>query len=119
MAYITKEKYINYVNSLSSFNFNEDTKNNLIKLFENNFEYDPNKSTYSPENYYKTREKNLKNSNGVTTRSPSQKKANDKYNERYREERNRKARERYHRLKAERDRTPTRIREEEIYLKTP
>lgn len=97
--YITKDKYFNYVSALISMDLDDELYNELMDTFHQSFEFDPKKSTYSPENYYKSREKNLEKSGGVSARSPSQKRANDKYNESKREERNRKARERYHRLK--------------------
>ena len=99
--YITKDKYFNYVSALISMDLDDELYNELMDTFHQSFEFDPKKSTYSPENYYKSREKNLEKSGGVSARSPSQKRANDKYNESKREERNRKARERYHRLKME------------------
>lgn len=101
--YITKEKYFNYVSTLMSMELDEELFQELLEAFQENFDYSPERSTYSSENYHKSRENNLEKSGGQSARSPSQKKANDKYNESKREERNKKARERYHRLKLERE----------------
>lgn len=111
--YITKDKYFNYVSALIAMDLDDELYNELMNTFHQSLGFDPNKSTYSPENYHKSKEKNLEKSGGVTSRSPSQKRANDKYNESKREERNRKARERYHRLKQLSNLSPSEGEEDE------
>ena len=100
LTYVTKDKFNLYKNKIEELGLVKEMEENILRLFQESFEYDPEKSTYSTEKYQQNREYHLKKTNGERGYSESKLKANNKYNEKNREEVNRKARERYHKTKA-------------------
>ena len=101
LTYITKEKYNKYVDIIDELEMLNELKETLKKKFEEIFDFDPEKKTYSKEKYEKDKESMLRKTNGERAFSESHLKASNKYKERNKEELNRKERERYHRKKQE------------------
>lgn len=99
LTYVTKEKYNKYLEMLDGLELLNDVKETIRTRFEEIFDYDPTKNTYSKEKYEKDKESMLKKTNGKSAYSESHWRAKKKYDLEHREEINRKARERYHKKK--------------------
>ena len=99
LTYITKEKYNKYVEMLEELELLNEVKEKIRNKFEEIFDFDPEKKTYSKEKYEKDKESMLRKTNGERAFSESHLRAVKKYDEEHKEERNRKARERYQKKK--------------------
>nr|QOI90617.1 hypothetical protein HWQ62_00486 [Pyramimonas orientalis virus] len=99
LTYVTKDKFNLYKDKIEELGLVKEMEENILRLFQESFEYDPEKSTYSSEKYKQNREYHLKKTNGERGYPESKLKAVNKYNENNREEVNRKRRERYQRTK--------------------
>ena len=96
---VTHEKFNMFKNKLESVeNLSPDS---ILTLFSEIFEYDPSMKFYSKEVYEQNRKYHLERTGGKQGVPDSKIRAYQKYNETHREERNQKAKERYHRQKLE------------------
>ena len=95
LTYVTKEKYNKYLEMLEELELLNEVKETIRIKFEEIFDFDPRKNTYSADRYKQNRKYHLDKSNGERPYAESHLRASNKYNERNREEINRKARERY------------------------
>ena len=96
---VTHEKFNMYKSGLESME--SLSPDSILTLFSEIFEYDPSMKFYSREVRLKNREYHLERTGGKQSVSDSQVKAHKKYNETHREEINKKAKERYHKKKLE------------------
>jgi hypothetical protein len=99
LTYVTKDKFNLYKDKIEELGLSKEVEENILRLFLECLEYDPEKSTYSSEKYKQNREYHLKKTYGERGYPESKLKAVNRYNENNREEVNRKRRERYQRTK--------------------
>jgi len=96
---VTHEKFNMFKNKLESVeNLSPDS---ILTLFSEIFEYDPSMKFYSREVYEQNRKYHLERTGGKQGMSDAQIRANNKFAETHRLERNLKAKERYHKKKLE------------------
>ena len=98
-VYVTRDKYNKYVLMMEELDMVNELKEEMKRIFQESLEYDPEKSTYNVDKYKESKAKMLERTNGEKAFSESHLRASKKYNERNREDINRKARERYRRKK--------------------
>ena len=100
---VTHEKFNMYKSGLESME--SLSPDSILTLFSEIFEYDPEMKFYSREVYEQNRKYHLERTKGESAYSDAHKRSWKKYDEIHREERNRKAKERYHRKKLEKQMT--------------
>jgi len=99
LTYVTKEKYNKYVDIIDELEMLHEIKDKLKEKFQEIFDFDPTKNTYNAEKYKQNRKYHLDKSNGQRPYADSHLRASTRYNEKNRDEINRKARERYQKKK--------------------
>lgn len=99
---VTHEKFNMFKDKLESVeSLSPEVTESIFSAFYKIFEYDPSMKFYSREVYEQNRKYHLERTGGKQGVPDSKIRAYQKYNETHREERNQKAKERYHRKKLE------------------
>lgn len=103
---VTHEKFNMFKDNLESMNsLSPEVTKSIFSAFYEIFDYNPEMKFYNREVYEQNRKYHLERTKGESAYSDAHKRSWKKYDEIHREERNRKAKERYHRKKIEKQMT--------------